>query len=386
MKKYIFIVLTLLFFVLAPTTFAAYNISQNKVVTLPKGETVEGNYYATGESVEIFGDVKGDVYAFGGQILINGNITGDLITAGGTINISGTVGQDARVAGGQIIINSKIGKNLSVAGGNIDISNNSEIGGAAQIAGGNVTISAPIAQELLLGAGNVTVNNTVGGGIQAGVGTLRLTNAAKVNGDVNYWSQEDASVDNSASVSGQVVKHMPPAQVEKPTEKQVKDFITGVNIYSKLSSIIATLIVGFILIKFYPNYSQNAAKLFSQKFGKSLGYGLLGIMIFLVAVIISIASLIGIPFAVMLVPLFIFYLFLARIYAMLAIGKYLSSKANLKETLTLTFVIGLIAYYVLTSIPFVGGLIKLVLVVSAFGAAMMNDRVSYEACRKAKIA
>lgn len=391
MKKLIgiFSVLFIIIFITVPTTFAAYKISSNEnVVSLPKGEVVDGNYYAAGESVEIFGTVNGDVYAFGGQVLIDGEITGDLITAGGMVNVSGTVGQDLRAAGGQIVINSNVGKNLSVAGGNIDIGNIAKVGGAAQIAGGNVTVSAPINSELLLGAGNVTVNNQVGGDLNAGVGTMRLSGSANVSGNLNYWSEEEASIDNSATVSGQVMRHDPKfnTNTNQPTQEQVKQFFTGVSLFSKLGTIIVSLIFGFAMLKLFPNYTQRASELVQTNTLRSLGYGFLAVIAFPFIVLLLLITILGIPFGLFLIPVFIFYIYIVRIFVMLAMGKFLSQKANLKNSSELlTFLIGLIAYYVLTILPILGGLIKFILILIGLGAALVNDKKTYQASRKSKI-
>jgi hypothetical protein len=51
-------------------------------VTVPADEVIDGDLYATGETVTIDGTVRGDVVASGREVRVNGSIEGDLMACG----------------------------------------------------------------------------------------------------------------------------------------------------------------------------------------------------------------------------------------------------------------------------------------------------------------
>src|SRR3990167_5151877 len=92
LKKLFGILIAFLILPLITTgVYAAKNLQRSETVLVPKGEVVEGDYFAAGERVTIAGTVNGDAYVAGGNVVVEGEINGDLIRAGGTVNGRGKV-------------------------------------------------------------------------------------------------------------------------------------------------------------------------------------------------------------------------------------------------------------------------------------------------------
>jgi hypothetical protein len=104
-----------------------------------------------------------------------------------------------------------------------------------------------------------------------------------------------------------------------------------------------------------------------------------------IILVVIFATLVGIPLAVLLGAVFIIYLYLARIYAMLAIGTKISEWTKFKTSTAWLFIFGLIAYYLLTLVPIIGGLVKLVVLSASVGAAVKNDRLTWASASKVKL-
>jgi cytoskeletal protein CcmA (bactofilin family) len=389
MKKYLFLIFSLLLLALPLPVLANNKLDESKIVTLKADEVVDGNYYAAGEIVEIFGTVHGDVYAAGGQVFVNGKIDGDLLVAGGTVTISGTVGEDVRAAGGQVTISAEVGKNLSVAGGNVELTNSASVGDGLQILGGDLTVSAPVGQELYAAGGNLTLTNTLGKGMHAAIGTLRITSTAAIGGDLDYWSQEQASIDNSASISGTLTRHDTSSEhvsQNLPNKQTLSKLGRSISWGIKTASLVMTLIIGLLLLRLFPSYANRAAATLKQRLASSLGLGFAGLMAFVLVFIVLLISLIGIPFAILLLIWLLLYTYVARIYALLAMGRYVLGKIERDKIRSgWAFVTGVVIYYFVTMIPILGGLFKLVFVLAAFGALLLNDKATYKLARKHKI-
>jgi hypothetical protein len=132
-------------------------------VTVPATETVDGDLYLAGGSVTMDGTVNGDLVAFGGQVTINGSVTGDLMTAGGSVSITGAVDGDIRTAGGQVTVSGPVGEDMLIAGGQTTLASGATIGGDLIASGGTVSVGGAVTGNIEATAGTYSRGGTVGG-------------------------------------------------------------------------------------------------------------------------------------------------------------------------------------------------------------------------------
>ena len=348
------------------------NFKQGELVTLPAGETINRDFFAFGERVEISGTVNGDVYAAGGMVIVDGKINGDLLVAGGTVTISGDISQDVRAAGGQTTISGNIGNNLTLGGGTVEITDSAKIGGSLVAGAGNINIAAPIGKDVRLGGGNVTLSSNVGGNFDAGVGSLRLTSKASVDGDLTYWSSADASIDSAAIISGEVVKHFTDQVTPSPTK--ALGILAGINIFLTIISSISTLILGLLLIKLLPGYTQSVVNKLRKRPWASLGIGFLGVIVIPIVFVLLLITVVGIPLALILAGSYLITLFIVRIFAMRLIGQLIFERFNWKENDYTSFVLGLIIYYLIQLLPIIGGIWTAIILLATLGASLLTKK------------
>jgi hypothetical protein len=371
----------LLLFVLPAAVFARANTGTKKIVTLPPNETVDHDYFAAGEIVEISGTVNGDVYVAGGQVLVDGIINGDLLAVGGVIFIPGTVTQNIRTAGGQVNISGNVGRNITVVGGNVDISSDASAVGSIVGAGGNFNLNAPIGKDAAIGAGNLNINSTVSRDLMAAVGTLRLSSNARVGGDITYWSEEDASIAESATILGNVEKKTSPKFTEPQASKKAME---GIGSFLKVTSLLSTLLIGIIMIRLYPNLSKRTVKTINEKAPTSLAAGFALIILTPILALLLMITVIGLPISLALLFIWGAFLYLGRIFVFIWGGRKVISYFRNKESMTLSLVIGALVYYALTILPFIGWVIKLAVVILGLGAFSLANKKAYNLSRKEK--
>ncbi|MEX0622243.1 MAG: polymer-forming cytoskeletal protein [Candidatus Woykebacteria bacterium] len=357
---------------------------ETKIVTLPVGEVVNRDYFAFGDVVEVSGTVNGDVYAFGGQVLVDGAVNGDLITAGGTLTVSGDVSQDLRAGGGQVTISGDIGRNVTVGGGNVEFTSDASVRGSVLAGAGNLTLAAPIGSNVKIGAGNLTISSKVDGDVEAGVGMLRLTSRARVDGDLTYWSDQNASVDGNALVSGEITKKSAQG-ISKPSLQGVLGGFAAFNIFTTIIGFVSTFILGLLLIKFLPKFSSDTVNTLSKKPLASLGVGFLALLVTPIAFLILLVTVVGIPIAFILIALYLISLYLARLFVMFWVGKAISTRTGRAPHEVWAFIVGLIIYYIVTLIPVVGGITTFLVILFGLGAALITKRNTYLTARKSNL-
>ena len=147
----------------AETSLLDGKLRVGDTVTVAASETVEGNLYLAAGSVQVEGTIDGDLTAFGGQVTVNGSVTGDLLVAGGTVSVNGDVTGDVRTAGGQVTLNGAIGEDLLVSGGQVTLAGGGAVAGDAIASGGTLALNGTVDGSVEGSAGTYTRTGTVGG-------------------------------------------------------------------------------------------------------------------------------------------------------------------------------------------------------------------------------
>lgn len=382
LKKLIAILISLLIFPLAVSSvFAAKNFQRNETVLVPKEEVVVGDYFAVGERVTIAGTVNGDAYVAGGNVIVEGVINGDLITAGGTVNVRGKVTQDVRAGGGQVTVSGDVGGNVTLVGGSLEVADSAKIAGSLVSAGGNLSVFAPIGKGATIGAGSTTIGNLINGNVTAGVGELALTPNAKVDGDLTYWSDSDAQIQDGAEVSGKTTHNFP----QKKEKQEPKKALGGLFAFFKIASFLAALLIGLILIKFVPVFTKTTTEALSKKPVPSLGVGLAAVIITPILILIFAITMVGIPLALILLTLFLITLYLSKIFVSIAIGRKIVEITNQKAGDYAVFILGLLLYTLIALIPILGTVVAVLALLAGFGAIVIAKKNIYKQLRSKKL-
>jgi len=370
------LILISLFFLLPNVVFAK---EEAKNIVVEKGEIINHDFFAAGESVTISGIVNGDVYAAGGTVSVDGTINGDLLAGAGIITLLGEVSDDVRVGGGNILINGTIGKNLTVGGGSVTITSEAKINGSLLAFAGNVDVKGPIGKEANVFAGKALFSNQVGGDLKGSIEELVLTSEARILGDLEYESGKEADVDESAFVYGETTHKLPEkkeAQLEKfaPKLRPAILGITGIKLYLKFFSFVVSLILGLIFLYLFPKRAQGVSKILTSRPWGSLGVGLLTIILFPLALVLLVITIIGIPLMLLVIPVFAFLVYFSIIFTSICLGAFILKRLAWKKSLNWALLIGLVVYSLLRMIPFIGPIFGFGFATAGLGAFILDQK------------
>ncbi|MCV0402876.1 MAG: FapA family protein [Chloroflexi bacterium] len=148
---------------LAQDTALDGKLRVGETVLVPADETIDGDLYLAAGTVTMDGTVDGDLTATGGQVAVNGTVTGDVLAAGGMISIVGSVEGDLRTAGGQISISGDVIEDTLAAGGQITIASTGTIDGDLIVTGGDVRMAGAVNGSIEASGGAYERTGTVGG-------------------------------------------------------------------------------------------------------------------------------------------------------------------------------------------------------------------------------
>ncbi|HUW24350.1 MAG TPA: hypothetical protein VMW04_01850 [Patescibacteria group bacterium] len=379
---------TLLILILGILGAASPVFAQGQVGTVVSpDQIIAADYFASDSTVTIAGTVNGDAYLVGGNILVSGTINGSLLALGGTINVTGNVTNNIRVIAGQLIVSGPVGGNITSLGGTTNLTAGANVSGSLVAGAGNVSIFAPLGRGINAVAGQMTVGSSVGGDVSAYVGQLILTPSARVAGDLTYWSDLDAQVQSGAEVAGTTTRNTPPTRApqepRQPIDRaQIQAALARAAFIARLVDFVSALIIGLLLIYVFPVFTQMTVGTIRKEPWKSLGVGLLTLIVTPIIGFILLALIVGIPLALILFGLYLIALYVSRIFVILLVGELILRKASPGWAL----VLGLVLYEVITLIPFLGPIVVFFVLLFGLGAIVLGENNVYRQLRGKNLA
>ncbi len=387
MRSFLVVTVFLLFLSFFSIVHAQEMQSGNHVL-LPQDAVVDQDYFAAGESVTIAGTVNGDVYIAGGNIDVTGTINGDIFAAGGTVNIRGTVSDDVRVAGGQVLISGAVGKSVTAMGGSITIDDSASIDGSLVSGAGNLVVYGPIARGATIGAGTVQLGSSITGNVLAGVEQLVLTPDAVIGGDLTYYSDTEAQVQQGAVVEGEVTMKALPVDQEKMNERteEAERAMNTAGIVTRILYLLSLYVMGTIFLLLIPEATKKISGYIAASPWNSLGMGFLILFLTPVLLLVLMMTVIGIPLALILLAGYLIYMYLSVLFASYLVGEKAIGYISKKEySPFLILLVGLFIYGLLISIPLIGWLVSFVAMLAGMGALILVKRQYLSDFRKKKL-
>jgi hypothetical protein len=320
-------------------------------ISIGADESVDGDLYLLAGTVAVDGSVDGDLTVLSGQVTLNGDVTGDVLAMGGNVIIAGSVGGDVRTSGGQVNLRGETGEDVLAAAGQLTVDSGGSIGG-----------------DLIVAGGQVSVAGSVAGSIEGAAGTYGRT----------------------GSVGG--TEHVVVDEGREEEDEPANEVTSG--IFDALRHFVVLLILGALILWFVPRFLGTADATLRGRPGASLLWGLLtivGYVVFVIAALIvmillaivfgvlNIGALVAIDLIAGLLTIstvtFGFVLAVAYL-ADLVVGIALARLVAREPTLAWWQQFGILAagvavVVIVTSLPIIGGVAKLVVILFGLGAVAL---------------
>ena len=321
-------------------------------VTIEAGETVSHDLYVFGGDLVVDGTVEGDLVAGAGTVTINGTVEGDLVVGSGRVFVNGEVTGDVRAGAGEVTVDGTVGEDLLAGTGVLRISAAGEVG-----------------EDLIFGAGQVVVDGTVDGSV---LGTAsEYTRTGTVGGT------EDVTIETGGGEPGQPSEPEPSEPIRMVREGLIQ-FVTVV-----LLGALGLLLVPRAVRASESSLRQRPLASAGLGVGVIVGYIIQFIAVILLMILVAIAfsaaaleALAGIAIWLGILDLMIttFVLvvscaFIVDFVVGLALARLVTRDWAQNRWQELALLAGGAFVVVLvTSLPAIGGIAKLVIIVLGLGA------------------
>jgi cytoskeletal protein CcmA (bactofilin family) len=298
-----FLVLTLLGLMVFGLTSSAWaaDFRSGETVVIPADEVIDDDLFVTGQRVEVNGTVKGDLFATGGEVFVNGTVEGSLFISGQTLVVNGQVNGSLYAGGYSLGVGpeASIGRSVYFGGFSLTTESGSGIGRSLYTGGYQAIVNGEVANDVSVGSAALELNGAVGGDVTGEVAPaegglppfvlqfpgsvpavppgLRVGDEARIEGDV------DVVVSEPGRGAG-----------ERPQDRALLGLSRAIanRIGDRIGEFIAVLIVGGLLLYFWPGLTQRASSEVQERPLPSAGRGCLITFLFPFAVIVAVIALV----------------------------------------------------------------------------------------------
>jgi hypothetical protein len=328
--------------------------------------------FVAGDSARLSAEVKGDLLAAGGELLLAGPVDGDQIAFGGKLRFDGAVRQDLYAAGGQVALEGSVARNARVAGGEVSVGPRARVAGNASLAGGDIKVLGAVGGYLQAAGGRVLIDGRVDGDAEVATGALELGPNARIGGRLRYRGGSPLVQDPAAQVRGGIERLELPVRERAPRAAAPAAF----GVWT-----LGLMVMAAVLVLALPGFSGRVALAARARFGWSLLAGFLTLAAVPLAVVVLLATVVGIPLALLGVLGYLVLLLLGYVAAGMALGeavlgRWAASRAAHRGWRALAAALGVLAIGVVALVPWLGALVAFVALIAGMGALLLQARAA----------
>lgn len=235
----------------APLATSTFETARTLIVS---STTPTNAYYAAG-SLDVSAPTSGDLSAIAGSMTVSSSVKGDALLAGGAVTLRAAIMGDVRVLGGRVTIAGPITGDEVAFGGSVT----DTAGGARDvfIVAESAALNAGALGPATIYANTVTLGGTFLGNVHVvSSGQVTVLPGTVIHGTLEYEAPQQASVANSAKVTGGV--HYTGASY-LPTSAQAHAIALAAVGLFLIVKILGALILAGLLAGVFPLLAEQAA-------------------------------------------------------------------------------------------------------------------------------
>lgn len=329
---------------------------------------------AAGAQVTITGTVRDSIMAAGALVDIKASTGGDLSVAGAQVNVEGDIGGQARLAAADLKFSAKAHGSLNGFAASIEIVEGARVGPNSSLAAALVDFRGGADDNLSVSGDEVVFSGQASGSVVIEARKVRITDKAKIDGDLTIRSIEAADIATTATIGGDLAQSISetPSSDEQETETRLS---------STFAFAVSTLLLGFMILLFAGASAEQAIVMMRSRPGWSMLWGLAAFLGVPIAALLAMVTIVGIPIGLFALLAYPFVLLLGVAAAILGVSDFLFNRsAELKSTRQrlLYLFAGVAMLAVASLIPFLGRFVLIGTLLLGLGAAAVTiqDRLS----------
>ncbi len=295
-----------------------------------------------------------------------------MTAAGGELFLNSNIADDVRMAVGKATIDSEIGDDLIVFGGEVILTENAIIKGNLICFAGNIEINGEVLGKLDIKGADVLINGTIKETSKIIAEDFSIGSNAKFNKGVEYWNSGGEIDFKNSLVNSE-------AQFNEDLGEEKSDLsltTLGTTSFSSwIFYVLSAFLVILVLHGLFKNTFSTAVEGIENNWLKSFGFGLIYLIGIPLLIILALLMIVGIPLGLFAMVIFIFSLLFGHLIAALLViyyFKYTKEKDWGFWSVTFLALLCAIVLRLLTTIPYAGILLSVVILSITYGALTLK--------------
>ena len=318
---------------------------------------------------------KSDVYLVGDDITIDYIVDGNLFVMANKVTINSQIGGDAFILAKEVVVDSEgyIFNNLFACAQSIDIKG---VVYDAYTCAENLSISGGyVYRDLKSVSKNININGVVGRNAFVSCENIVFNSDENSNkkgmiyGNLEYSSKSESTIPEGC-VSGDVkFTQIKINSNELSTSKIIANYLFDLGAFLSF-----VLIIWLLCLWITPKFLDSTNTYVGKNTLKAVGYGLLTLIAIPVISLILILLNLTSGIALLLIALYILALVISKSLFTITANKYICSKLKIDKNTGIfgMLIVSGIIVWVLTQLPYVGGVISFITVLLGLGILVLS--------------
>ena len=371
MKNLVFAMALSLFFSSTATVYGA-EFKGGESIKIAEGDTLVDDLYSWSRYLRIDGTLLGSAFSGAQNITVDGIVTEDINGCSETLTINGIVKGDVRGFRRITRIYGTVGGDILAMGEEIEIGEDAVVHKNLYLGAGTIIIDGTVKGSFEGGAGRLIISGTIEKDVDIKAEEIEILPTARINGNFTYESDEELDLEGKGIVAG-TINFRKKSDIRKKIHKAEKAISFFGFIYN-LWSLTAAILVGAIIILISKKNAQDTFSLMKDQPLKSLGVGFLLTACIPAIILVLLALVLTIPVALITTALYLVLLYVSTIYVGMFVGdRILRFVAKKEVSIYLSLIVGLIILYLIFAIPFIGGILSLIVIFFGIGVIALSN-------------
>lgn len=332
---------------LLPASVTAATFISHDVVA--PSDSIADDLYAAGERVQLRQPIEEDVFVAGRLIEVATSVGGDIMAAGETVELAGQSDDDVFAAGSRVTGTGLHADDLFVASSDVTLDADTVVNGDAYLAGASITLGG-----------------TYAGTVRMAGDRVRILEGTTIRGDLITYGEARPVIEEGATIEG-TTRHFAP-------EVMRREATAYTAVLAWVRGLLMWFVAGLLLVLLLPRLATLVTDQARHAPLASFGVGLVWYVLLIPVCILLLMTVIGVPLvfvllgtSIMLIPL---SMAAATLLAGQWAGQYIMPRARVSRVMWQQALLGALLLKLIRVVPLVGGLVTLVLVVTASGALL----------------
>lgn len=289
-------------------------------------------------------------------------------------------------------VDRNISGDVVMTGEHVHLGQQARIDGDAWLSGRQVAVEGVIAGNVEIYGSRVVLNGTVEGDVIVFAQEMQLGPDAQIDGDLSYTLAREPDVALQAvvtgSLNGSVLGEKWAGSVPRFSERgdtRERDFqktktheVRKSLLQDRGLAFSMAIVLGFIasvVALAVPNLLRAPGRVFDERPAQTLGFGLLWLIGLPVVGAVAMVSLVGLPIGLVLMVVYPLMLFTGLIVSLALLGalirRVIPFEGDVRTTTLIGVWVGVLALWIGTALPLIGGLIWIAAITAGTGAVLI---------------